>query len=122
MKPLLNLDEPVQRRSGELARIIVRDALGGYPVIALMTTPNGLSQFSQSFTLRGSCSTDREEHPGDLINVPKRVQEGTVFLRCFLTDDGAVAICTGAPSALEGSTKVIGAKAFRLVVKRGEWL
>lgn len=121
MKPLLNLDEPVQRRSGEPARIIVRDALGGYPVIALCTSKDGTIQFSQSFTLRGSCSTDREEHPGDLINVPKVIEAGTTFLRCYLMEDGKIMLCTGSRPLNETPSGAIGAKAFHLVVRRGEW-
>lgn len=71
MKPLLNLDEPVQRRTGEPAEIIKRNALGDFPVIALLTHSDGRSQYPQTFTLRGSYTSDNHASGSDLINVPK---------------------------------------------------
>lgn len=124
MKPLLNLDEPVQRRSGEPAEILKRDALGSFPVVALLTNILGTAQYSQSFTMRGSYATDAIDNPNDLINVPKRVLEGTVFLRCYLMEDGRIEVREGCstPDYMKGSSRVVGARAFRLGVKSGEWI
>lgn len=123
MKPLLNLDEPVQRRSGEPARIIERNAMGVYPVVALVTLRGGIEQVVERFTLRGEKMGAALLHCDDLINVPKRVLEGSVYLQCFLMEDGTIEVYQGSlPRALEESSAIVGAKAFRLVVKRGDWI
>lgn len=71
MKPLLDLDKPVQRRTGEPAEIIKRNAMGNYPVIALTLFKDRGEQVPESYTLRGSYATDGEDSDYDLINVPK---------------------------------------------------
>lgn len=88
MKPLLNLDEPVQRRSGEPARIIWRDALGDYPVIALWQHHAGREQIPESYTLHGSFATDGEDSEHDLINVPKKPKVFTGSHWIAITHDG----------------------------------
>lgn len=126
MKPLLNLDEPVQRRTGEPAEILRTNAKGPFPIIALTTVSDGRSQVPDGYTLRGSWTVggDDVERPNDLINVPKKgPAEGTLYIRCYLMEDGRIEAREGTiPTALEGSSRVIGARAFRLAVKRGEWI
>lgn len=85
MKPLLDLDKPVQRRSGEPAEIIRRNARGHFCVIALIDHRDG-SQFPKSFTLRGSCATDSVDSDNDLINVPV-VRKVRVWVGVTKTDN-----------------------------------
>lgn len=102
MKPLLNLDEPVQRRTGEPAEILKHNALGDFPVIALMTHPNGTAQFPQSFTLRGSWTafSDDCERPDDLINVPPVTIKVNLWLAIAL-NGGVCVYVDHAPSRPE---------------------
>lgn len=121
MKPFDSF-APVQRRDGGKARIIGRDAEGRYPITALVTMP-ATGEEAQQFTLEGRYYSSGSEYKDcDLINVPTGVDEGSVFIRCYLKEDGDIVVYKGLDSEEPAPGSVIGAKAFRLVVKRGERL
>lgn len=71
MKPLLDLNRPVQRRSGEPARVISRDLKGEYPVVAAIAIA-GDQEIVATFTLDGIFSTIDGKSSRDLINVRAR--------------------------------------------------
>lgn len=83
----LDLDKPVQTRGGYKARIIGRDAIGIFPITALVTMPGG-GEDARTFTLEGAASyyAGSVWSDGDLINVPPETRKVKLWLAVAQND------------------------------------
>lgn len=72
--------KPVQTRDGKAARIIATDKKGQFPIVALLTMPDGNEELF-SVTRDGRSSTTMHLSSFDLINIPEK---HTVWLNCYL--------------------------------------
>lgn len=63
----LNLDKPVVCRNGQAARIVAKDVKGAYPIMALVSTPNGQAESPTWYTILGQIPNGNGNNPMDLV-------------------------------------------------------
>jgi len=68
MTELINMTDEYETEKGDKARVICIDALGDYPVIALITDKDG-SEYLCNYTAQGRFNCDKAKHSLNLVKV-----------------------------------------------------
>jgi hypothetical protein len=89
---MIDLTKPVQTRSGLPARIVSENGRGAFPVLVIITDPDG-SEFLHRVTHAGSSTLAPSENAYDIVNVPEETEEfRNIYLKGFYEDDPEVHI------------------------------
>lgn len=99
--------KPVQTRDGRPVRIICTDALGAFPIVAMITRPHDNTEFCQQFMAHGHVSRAAESgnrFDADLINIPESHEVVVHFYRHG--NDGNIYLSAGRVKG-EFATKLV---------------
>lgn len=84
---MIDLNQTVRTRDGREARIVSTHMPGRFPLLAVITNPDG-TDTANRYTAAGKYFGVPGEHDADLVNLPQETEEfRNVYLKGFHEDD-----------------------------------
>lgn len=101
--------KPVQTRDGRQARVIYHDAVGDYPIIALLRGFDGPEE-PESYTSSGRCHKVGGPTLRDLVNVPEKPKTHPVQCSAVVDASGILRVRIVKPLAITGVPLINGVR------------